>query len=128
MNKHRFPTKIEAAIEFGYIFALNCRVSEIPTFEEYRDFFERSYTYMVQLKGNQRSIPMAKEKKQPAAKFRIGYVTATVWHNDDKFYNVVLARSYKDGDEWRETDQLGHADVVCAIRALQRAEEFIAAQ
>lgn len=28
---------------------------------------------------------------QPAAKFRLGYVTATVWLND-KFYNVVLSK------------------------------------
>ncbi len=36
---------------------------------------------------------------KPAAKFRLGFVTATVWKNDD-FYNVVLSRSYKDGDDW----------------------------
>ncbi|MDQ1390452.1 MAG: hypothetical protein QOF56_3906 [Acidobacteriaceae bacterium] len=28
---------------------------------------------------------------QPAAKFRLGYVTATVWRNDD-FFNTVLSR------------------------------------
>jgi hypothetical protein len=32
-------------------------------------------------------------KAQPAAKFRLGYVTATVWKNDD-FYNTVLSKSY----------------------------------
>ncbi len=30
-------------------------------------------------------------KAQPAAKFKIGYVTATVWLND-KFYNVVVSK------------------------------------
>lgn len=38
---------------------------------------------------------------QPAAKFRLGYVSATVWKNDD-FYNVTLSKSYKDGDEWKD--------------------------
>ena len=53
---------------------------------------------------------MAKAANQPAAKFRLGYVTATVWKND-QFFNVVLSKSYKDGEEWKDT-----------------AEEFVAAQ
>lgn len=69
---------------------------------------------------------MAKGNK-PAAKFRVGYVSATVWKNDE-FYNVVLSRSYKDGDDWKDTDQLGHGDIMNGVKALQRAEEFIASQ
>lgn len=62
---------------------------------------------------------------QPAAKFRLGYVTATVWKNDE-YFNVVLARSYKDGDDnWQETDQLNHGDLMNAREVLQRACEFI---
>ena len=64
---------------------------------------------------------------QPAAKFRVGYVTATVWLND-KFYNVVLSKSYKDGDEYKDTDQLGHGDIMNAVKVLERAEEFISQQ
>jgi hypothetical protein len=64
---------------------------------------------------------------QPAAKFRLGYVTATVWLND-KFYNVVVSRSYKDGDDWKDTDQLGAGDLMNAARVLQRAEDYIATQ
>jgi hypothetical protein len=50
-----------------------------------------------------------------------------VWKNDN-FYNVVLSRSYKDGDEYKDTDQLGAGDLLNAAKVLQRAEEFIAAQ
>lgn len=64
---------------------------------------------------------------KPAAKFRLGYVSATVWKNDE-FYNVKLSRSYKDGDEWKDTDQLGSGDLMNAVRVLQRAEGFIADQ
>ena len=63
----------------------------------------------------------------PAAKFRIGYVTATVWKNDD-FYNVDLARSYKEGDEWKDTHSLGSGDLLNAAKALERAEQFISQQ
>ncbi len=64
---------------------------------------------------------------KPAAKYRLGYVTATVWKNGD-FYNVVLSRSYKEGDEWKDTDQLGSGDLMNAVRVLQRAEDFIFSQ
>jgi hypothetical protein len=63
-------------------------------------------------------------KVQPAAKFRLGYVTATVWRNDD-FYNTVVSKSYKD---WKDTDQLGTGDLLNAAKLLQRAEQFISEQ
>lgn len=65
--------------------------------------------------------------KQPVAKFRLGNVTATIWLND-KFYSTVLSKSYKDGDEWKETDQLGSGDLMNAVRVLQRSEDFISDQ
>ncbi len=64
---------------------------------------------------------------KPAAKYRLGYVTATVWQNGD-FYNVNLCRSYKDGDDWKETDQLGSGDLLNAVKCLERAEQFISEQ
>jgi hypothetical protein len=67
-------------------------------------------------------------KNQPVVKFRLGYVTATVWLND-KFYSTVLSKSYKDGDDqWQETDQLGSGDLMNAVRVLQRSEDFISTQ
>ena len=64
---------------------------------------------------------------QPAAKFRIGYVTATVWQND-RFFNVEVSKSYKDGEDWKETGSLGHGDIMNAVQVLKRAEQFIAEQ
>lgn len=65
--------------------------------------------------------------EQPAAKFRIGFVTATVWRNGE-FFNTTISRTYKDGDEYRETNSFGHADLLSAARVLQRAEDFISRQ
>lgn len=71
---------------------------------------------------------MAKDKgSHPVAKYRVGYVSATVWRNGD-FCNVVLSKSYKDGDEWKDTDQLGHGDLMNAVLVLKRAEQFISEQ
>ena len=64
---------------------------------------------------------------QPAQKFRLGYVTATIWKNDEH-YNTVLTRSYKEGDDWKESDQLNTGDLMNAVRVLQKAEEYISAQ
>jgi hypothetical protein len=67
-------------------------------------------------------------KSQPAAKYRLGYVTATVWLND-QHYNTVISKSYKDADDkWQETDQLGTGDLLNAAKLLQRAEQFISEQ
>ncbi len=64
---------------------------------------------------------------KPVAKFQVGFVRAAVWKNDN-FYNVTLTRSYKDGDEIKDTPQLGAGDLLNAAKVLQRAEEWIAAQ
>ena len=66
-------------------------------------------------------------KNQPAAKFRLGFVTATVWKNGD-FFSTVLSKTYKDGEDYKDTDQLATGDLLNAAKVLQRAEEFVAAQ
>jgi hypothetical protein len=67
------------------------------------------------------------KENQPAAKFRLGYVTAIVWKNGD-FYSTVLSRSYKEGEDWKDTDQLASGDLMNAVRVLQRAEDYISRQ
>ena len=68
---------------------------------------------------------MEDDRIQPVRKFRVGSVTAAVWKNDSGF-SVTLQKSYKEDDEWKNSQTLFHADVVCAIKALERAERFIA--
>ena len=65
---------------------------------------------------------------EPAKRFRVGSVTAAVWLNNGA-YSVTLQKSYRDdGGAWQNTTTLFHGDVVCAMRALDRAECFIARQ
>jgi len=61
----------------------------------------------------------------PLTKIRIGSVTAAVWKADTGFYSVTLQKSYKEGDEWRNTDYLGHGDLLNAAKVLERAENYI---
>ena len=70
---------------------------------------------------------MANGKAKPVHKVRIGFVTAAIWKNDT-FYNVTVSRSYKDGDEIKDTDSLGAGDLLNAAKALERAEQWISQQ
>lgn len=68
---------------------------------------------------------------QPEKRFRLGYLTATIWKNEGKersFYSVTLQRTYKDGDELKNTEALGHGDLLNAAKLLTRAEVWIADQ
>lgn len=67
----------------------------------------------------------------PTKKFRIGFVTANVWANqngDRTFYTVDLQRTYKDGDELKNTSSFNHADLLNVGRVAARAEAWIAEQ
>ncbi len=64
---------------------------------------------------------------KPARKFRLGFVEAAVWDNDN-FYSVTLSRTYKDGEEYKNTDSLGAGDLLNAAKVLTRAEAWIAEQ
>jgi len=75
---------------------------------------------------------MSDNDKAPVVKFRIGLVTANVWHNvhDDRdFFTVNLTRTYKDGDgNLQSSAGLGHADLLNAAKLLKRAETWIGEQ
>ena len=63
--------------------------------------------------------------KQPAQKYKLGLVTATIWENDG-FYSVDLSRSYKDRDgEWQSTASFQHSDLLNLAKCLERAEAWI---
>ena len=64
---------------------------------------------------------------KPVRKFRIGNVTVAVWKNDE-FYSVTLQKSFKDGEEWKNTDSLGSGDILNAMKCLERAEAYISTE
>ena len=51
----------------------------------------------------------------PAKKFRVGYITATIWKNTTDgrdYYSVDVTRTYKEGEDLKNTSSLGHADLL----------------
>ena len=67
----------------------------------------------------------------PVKKLRVGYVTATIWANEgpnSKFYTVEISRTYKEGEDLKNTSSLGHADLLIAANLLQRSNDWIMQQ
>jgi hypothetical protein len=76
---------------------------------------------------------------QPEKTFRMGLVSASVFVNEFDGSdgrrkvkrvrrNVVLQRSYKDGEEWKQTNSFGLGDLPAAIRVLELAQSFVESQ
>jgi hypothetical protein len=71
------------------------------------------------------------DKAKPAHKIRSGALTVTVWKNDgDKgpWYSVTPARSYKQGEEWKESDSYGFEDLMTLAKLLDLAHTWILSQ
>jgi hypothetical protein len=66
-------------------------------------------------------------KSQPGAKFRLGYVTVTVWQNGD-LYNSILTKTYKDGEEYKTPTSSVPATFSMAPSCSNGAEQFISEQ
>ena len=66
---------------------------------------------------------------KPAHEIKIGGVKATIWPNKGKGkarHTVTVSRSYKTGEEWRQTTSFHRSDLSKLIEALTVAEQWIA--
>ena len=64
----------------------------------------------------------------PAHKIRIGNLSATIWRNNgDKgvWYSVNPSRSYKKGDDWKDTESLRFDDLLPMGKLLSEAHSWI---
>ena len=65
---------------------------------------------------------------QPAHKIRIGALQVTIWRNKGErgnWYSVIPSRSYKNGDDWNETDSLGFDDLLAMGKLLDLAHTWV---
>jgi hypothetical protein len=72
-----------------------------------------------------------KMNNKPVHVVRYGAIKAAVWENqtaNGTMHNVTLRRSYKDGEEWKESDSLGTDDLLPAGKALSEAHSWIHAE
>ena len=65
---------------------------------------------------------------KPIETVRAGCVKASIWKKEkDKmiFYSIKVIKSYKDGDEWKETDNYNVNDLPKVEYVVRKAQEFI---
>jgi hypothetical protein len=68
------------------------------------------------------------DKAKPAHKFRNRALSVTIWKNEsDKgpWYSVTPSRSYKQGDQWKESDSFGVDDLPPLAKLLDQAHTWI---
>jgi len=66
--------------------------------------------------------------KQPVHKITFGLIHVAIWKNEGSkgtFYNVTVTRSYKDGEEWKESQSYGRDDLPLVSKALDQAHTWI---
>jgi hypothetical protein len=72
------------------------------------------------------------EKNKPAHKIRSGTgLTVTIWKNDGDngpIYTVTATRSYKQGEEWKETNSYHQHDLLELAEMFREARTWIRAQ
>ncbi len=69
--------------------------------------------------------------RKPAHRLRDGAIEVSIWKNEGQagsFYSVTHRRSYKQGDEWKESDSYGHDDLLTLAKLLDLAHTWILTQ
>ncbi len=67
-------------------------------------------------------------KSKPAHEIKVGGVKATIWLNDGNGaarYTVNTSRSFKAGDDWKQTSSFHKSDLPKLIEALTQAAQWI---
>ena len=67
---------------------------------------------------------------KPVETFRLRGISASVFKNKSEdgkttFHKVSLQRTYRQGDEWKNTQSLGRDDLPIAAMLLQKAWEYV---
>ena len=78
---------------------------------------------------NSRSVSTS--NNQPIHKIRHGAVSASIWQQETEkgpLFNVTFQRSYKDGDDWKNSSSFGRNNLLVVSLIAARAFEWIANQ
>jgi hypothetical protein len=68
--------------------------------------------------------------KQPVHKLRAGGIEVSIWENEGQkgdFYTVSVRRSYKQGDEWKDSDNYAEDDLLRLAKLIEEADSWIIA-
>ena len=73
------------------------------------------------------------QKNRPVHELRSGLIRATIWLNTNgdksaQWYSVNITRSYRVGDEWKETTQFNRDDLLAVAKLSELAFSWIQQQ
>jgi hypothetical protein len=72
------------------------------------------------------------EKPTPAFEARLNHIRVSVWANSNNgkaWFNTVVTRRYRDGDEWKDSNSFsGLGDLALAAEGVRLAQDFIREQ
>ncbi len=69
-------------------------------------------------------------KQKPVHEIKVGGIKATIWFNEYNgkvIHNVTFSRSYRAGDEWKQTTSFSRSHLPKLSAAILEAESWIAA-
>ena len=65
------------------------------------------------------------QKNKPVHEIRLGKIKVAIWSNrspnNETWYSVTVARSYKDADEWKDTTSFRRDDLPIVSKAIDMA-------
>lgn len=73
----------------------------------------------------------SEKPKKPAHKLRAGGIEVSIWKNEGAngvWYSITLRRSYKQDEEWKESDSYAEDDLLRLAKLIDEADSWIAAQ
>lgn len=69
------------------------------------------------------------QKNRPVQEIRLGKIKVAIWSNrspnHETWYSVTVTRSYKDGDEWKDTSSFRRDDLPIVSKATDMAYAWI---
>jgi hypothetical protein len=77
---------------------------------------------------NHQRRKLMSDKTKPAHKLRNRTLSVTIWKNESEkgpWYSVTPSRSYRQGEEWKESDSFGEDDLLPLAKLLDEAYSWI---
>jgi hypothetical protein len=71
------------------------------------------------------------DSSRPVHTVRHRTIKATIWRNETEkgpMYKVMVTRSYRDGEEWRDTHSFGYDDLTHVAKLMYDAHSYITAR
>ncbi len=83
-----------------------------------------NYASQCETYERMRSIVADKEKSKPVHRIRADSLELAIWRNQGEkgpWFSVTASRSYKQGEEWKQSDSFGYDDLLVLAKLLDMA-------